>query len=128
MNEKDSELKTSKKLEILYRLFLGKSLNTMVDDLSAQEVIELQKFMWERTVEMGIKIRGNRFDRKEITRKMKPTANYQRQQGCNEQIYYCKGTHCIHLHPACARKKIKEHVNVMGQAFIGYIQSDKEQE
>ncbi|MBN1349373.1 hypothetical protein JXJ21_08185 [candidate division KSB1 bacterium] len=121
-------LKTSKKLEIVYRLFMGKPLHELIDNLSTREVIEFQRFVWDRTVELGIKIRGTRFDRREITRKMIPTPNYQRQQNCNECIYYCKGTHCIHSNPSCARNKIKEHVKVMGEVFQGYVTSAKQQD
>lgn len=128
MNETEAALKTSKKLEIVYCMFTGKPLNPLIDGLLAREVIEFQGFVWDRTVEMGLKVRGTKFERREITARMTPTANFQRQQGCSERIYYCKGTHCIHSNPACAKQKIKEQVDVMGEVFRGYIKSAKQQE
>jgi len=125
MNENDTELKTGKKLEIVYFLFTGKPLGSLMDALSTREVIESQRFVWDRTVEMGIKVRGNQFDRKEITRKMTSTPKYQSQQNCTERVYYCKGTHCIHSNPDCARNKIKQQLDVMGEVFQGYIKSAK---
>lgn len=128
MNANETVLKTSKKLEIVYFLLTGKQLSVLIDDLSTREVIELQRFVWDQIVEMGIKVRGNKFDRKEITSKMTPTPKYQRQQNCAERVYYCKATHCIHSNPDCAKKKIKEQLDVMGEVFQGYIQSAKQKQ
>lgn len=117
-------LKTHKKVEILFHLFHGDKISSMVDALENRAVVELHKFLWEKTVEFGIKIRGKNFNRKEITRKMTPTAVYQKKHACSEHPYYCKGTHCININPKCAREKIKEHVDVMAESIWEYINSD----
>ena len=121
---RSSYLKLSKKVEILYHLFQGNKISPLIDELENRAIVELQKFIWEKTVEFGIKGRGKNFNRKEITRKMTPTATYQRQKRCSEPLYYCKGTHCINSNPNSARKKIKEHVDVMAESIWEYISKD----
>lgn len=114
-------LKTHKKVEILFHLFHGNKLNDLIDSLDNRAVVELQKFMWEKVVEFGIKTRGKNFNRKEVTRKMTPTPVYQKKHSCSKHPYYCKGTHCIKVNPKCAREKITEHVNVMADSIWEYI-------
>ena len=84
--------------------------------------------MWEKTVEFGLVSRGKNFDRKEITRKMIPTPVFQLQQRCTLDSYTCKGTQCIVTNPKCARKKIKEHVEVMAESIREYIRFVKKRE
>lgn len=118
------QLKLGSKVKILYNLFHGLKISPLMDELNNNEVIELQEFMWERTVEFGLLIRGANFSRKEITRKMMSTSNFQKQQKCSESHYHCKGTYCINSNPECGRKKIKEHVDVMFDSIWDYINKD----
>lgn len=117
-------LTLSQKIEVLFLLFHGFKISHMLDELDNFNVIDLQRFMWEKTVEIGIKTHGKLFDRDEITRKMTPSAEYQRMQGCTEPLYYCKGTACINSHPNCARKKIKEHIDIMAETIWEYLSRD----
>jgi len=118
------ELRISDKLEALYRLLKGISLDDLIDGMTNQEVVALQKFVWDKTVETGVRVRGKEFDRTEITQRMIPTPVYQRQQGCAERVYYCKGTLCIHSNPNCARKKIKDHVRVMMEVIQDWMKEN----
>jgi len=128
MTEMSAGLKLSDRVKILYHLFHNEKISKLIDDLDNRDVVSFQKYVWEKTVEFGIVSRGKNFDRKEVTRNMTPTPNYQRQQGCSERPYYCKGTHCIHSNPNCARKKIKEHVDVMSNAIKEYILIERQKE
>lgn len=121
-------LKVSDRLTILFQLFHGEKISLLIDKLDDRSVSDVQKFMWEKTVEFGIVCRGKKFDRKEVTRKMTPTPVYQLQQRCTQSVYNCKGTHCIYSNPGCARKKIKEHVDVMAESIREYIQVVKKRE
>jgi len=120
------DLKVSDRLEIFFQVFHGNKVSLLIDKLDNHAVSDLQKFMWEKTVEFGIICHGKRFERKEITRKMTPTPNYQQQQGCNQRSYYCKGTYCIQLNPNCARKKIKEHIGIMIDVMQEYFRIVKQ--
>lgn len=126
--EKRLDLKLSDRLNIVYHLLRGEKLSPLIDGLDDRSVNGFQNFMWEKTVEFGIVSRGKNFDRKEITRKMTPTAVFQLQQRCTLDSYTCKGTQCIFTNPKCARKKIKEHVEVMAESIREYIRFVKKRE
>jgi len=126
--EKRLDLELSDRMNILYYLLHGEKISPLIDDLDDHHVNGFQNFMWEKTVEFGIACRGKNFDRKEITRKMTPTPVFQLQQRCNLDPYTCKGTQCIFTNPKCARKKIKEHVEIMAESIREYIRIVKKRE
>ncbi len=128
MFRNQNQLRPSEKLDVLYRLFHGQKMSELVDKLDTRRVIGLQKFLWETAAEFGIICHGKNFTRKEITRKMTPTAAYQKKRGCTERVYACKGTSCIETHPECARKKIKEHINIMSEKVHEYIRIKQQYE
>ena len=68
------------------------------------------------------------FTRKVITRKMTPTPKYQQRQSCNERVYNCKGTQCIHSNSKCARQKIREHVDEMAESMQECIRIEQRNE
>jgi hypothetical protein len=122
------DLNLSERVDILYQLIRGGEISELVDRLDNRGVSGFQKYVWEKTVEFGIVCRGKNFDRKEVTRRMTPTSVFQLQQRCNQNVYNCKGTECLHTNPKCARKKIKEHVDVMAETIREYIQIVKKRE
>ena len=119
--EKRLDLDLSDRLNILYYILHGGKISPLIDELDNYRVNGFQNFVWEKTVEFGIVCRGKNFDRKEVTRKMTPTPVFQLQQRCTLDQYTCKGTQCILTHPKCARKKIKEHVDIMAESILEYI-------
>lgn len=121
-------LQTNIKLQAIHRIMNQKPVSQIIDNLSIPQIIEFQKYMWDLTVEFGIKVRGKKFTRKEITRHIPPTAEYQKRMDCPEKVYYCKGTHCIMINPDCATKKIKEHVDIMAEVIRGFIQSAEQKQ
>jgi hypothetical protein len=121
---KNGSLQLSSKVELMYLLFHGEKVSSMIDQLTNDEIIDLQRFVWEKTVEFGLLSRGKHFSRKEITRKMTPTPIFQKQQGCKQPAFHCKGTECIQTETECGRKKIKEHVDVMSESIWDYINNE----
>ena len=122
------DLKVSDRLEIFCQLFHCEKIGYLIDVFDNHSVSRFQKFLWEKAVEFGIVCRGKNFDRKEVTRKMTPTAVFQAQQRCTQSPYNCKATQCIYSNPKCARKKIKEHVEVMAETIWEYIRLVKRRE
>ena len=107
------ELAPAQKVEAVYRLLKGISFDDLVDSMSNEDVVALQKFLWDKTVEIGLRVRGKNFTRREITSRMVPTPAYQREQNCSERTYFCKATLCILSNPSCARKKLKGQFQAM---------------
>jgi hypothetical protein len=109
----DYKLRPAEKIDILYRLFKGEKISDLIHKLDDHDVIGMQHFIWETAAEFGVICYGKNFTRETITRKMTPTSKYQQQQSCTERAYNCKGTHCIHSNPDCARKKIQGQIDIM---------------
>ena len=128
MNSQTLVLKTNIKLQAICAIMNQTQVSRIIENLSIPEIIEFQKYIWDLTVEFGIKVKGKKFTRKEITRHVPSTAEFQKRMGCPEKVYYCKGTHCITINPDCATKKIKEHVDIMAEVIRGFIQSAKQNE
>ncbi len=116
-------LRPGVKLLAVYLILNQKPVDRIIDDLNVPEIIDFQNFIWDLSVQFGIKVKGKNFSRKEITRKMVSSAAYQQRMNCTEDVYFCKGTYCIHAHPECATQKIKEHVETMAEVIRGFIES-----
>ncbi|MGQ9560193.1 MAG: hypothetical protein ACUVTG_08515 [Candidatus Oleimicrobiaceae bacterium] len=112
------------KLLALHLLFSGRPLSALVDQLDDHQVVALQRFVWDTTVEFGIKAQGNAFSHQDITRRMVPSAVYQKEQGCTEPTFTCKASHCIRHHRECARRKLKGQLDVMAALVQEYVKTN----
>ncbi|HDL19486.1 MAG TPA: hypothetical protein ENH29_10560 [Bacteroidetes bacterium] len=119
---RQKELPLSVRIEVMVYLVMNKPFIEFMGKLSNVEVVALQKFVWDKTVEIGLRLKGKSFTRKDITKRMIPTPTYQRQQKCSERVYYCKGVMCIHSNPECARNKIHGHLSAMQGAVQQWLE------
>ena len=101
------------RIEALIFLIMNKSFQEFMNRLNNNEIVALQNFVWNKTVEIGLRLKGKAFSRKDITKRIISTPVYQRTQNCSERVYYCKGVMCIHSNSSCARNKISEHLLAM---------------
>ncbi len=120
-SSKKSGLKVSQKLELILALFSRKSIRPVLDSLTVQQLVEAHSFVWDKLVEVHYLIRNRDFSREVITKQMVPSAEYQRQQGCDLRLDYCKGVECIWSNPGCAGNKVKNNMEVMAVTINGYI-------
>lgn len=109
------------KLEIFHSIIEGKNVAPLLDGLQVDDVMVLQNFLWEKTVEIGLKVKGKYFNREEVTSKMIGIGDYQKKQGCPEPESTCKGYECIPLHSECAVRKMKDQIEVMATAIHKYF-------
>jgi len=72
-------------------------------------------------VEFHVRTQSNEFRREEVTRKMVPSAKYQKLQNCDLRIDYCKGIECIWSNPVCAGNKVKNNMEVMAEQIGEYL-------
>ena len=114
-------LSLAARVEVMVFLISGKPFDEILSQLSNEEVGALQKFVWDKTVEIGLRLKGKNFTRKNITQRMVSTPSYQRAQACSEHIYYCKGVLCIHSNSACARNKINGQLAAMQAAVQQWL-------
>ena len=111
--EKAPKLKDSAKLLMLRRIFSGQEIASVLDELDIDQIIEAKKFIWEKTLEIGIKTCGKNFDSSEITAQFTPIAAYQKQMRCNEPPQKCMGIDCFKTNPQCAIKRTRQQLTAM---------------
>jgi len=103
-------------------LFERQPLRPVLDAFTVPELVEAHGFLWDKLVEFHYKTQNREFRREEVTSKMVPSFKYQRQQGCDLRIDYCKGVECIWANPVCAGNKVKNNMEVMAQTIMEYLQ------
>ncbi len=109
------ELTFRQRLEILVVLLSGRPLRPLLEELSHAQLIQAHEFLWNKMVEWHYKTQPREFRREEVTGKMMPSRDYQKQQNCDLRLDYCKGVECIRAHSACASNKVKNNMEVMAQ-------------
>ena len=119
----NTELKSNQKLELLVAIFNRQSTRPILDNFTIKQLIEAHGYLWDKLVEVHSVIQNREFVREEVTKKMMPSAAYQRQQGCDLRIDYCKGVECILSNPNCAGNKVKNHMEVMANKITEYLDS-----
>ncbi len=123
MDENISSLKTSQKLGLLTTVFQHRRIRPLLDTFENHLLVEAHGFLWDKLVEVHYMTQSTDFERETVTRHMVSSAAYQRQQGCDLRLDYCKGVECIWSNPNCAGNKVKANMEVMARVISGYLKS-----
>lgn len=115
------ELTFSQRLEIIVSIFKNQPLQPILDKLSPLQLVQAHNFLWDKMVEFHVKTQQREFRREEVTKKMMPSAKYQRQQNCDLRLDYCKGVECIWSNPVCAGNKVKMNMEVMAAHIRSFL-------
>jgi len=115
------ELTCSQRLEILIELLQQRPIRPVLEKLSTPQLVQAHNFLWNKMVEFHVRTQPAEFRREDVTRKMVPSAKYQRQQSCDLRIDYCKGIECIWSNPVCAGNKVKNNMEVMAEQIGEYL-------
>ncbi len=122
MDKKSAEeLAFSQRLEILIELLRRRPIRPVLERLSTPQLVQAHNFLWNKMVEFHVRTQATEFRREEVTRKMVPSAKYQRLQNCDLRIDYCKGIECIWSNPVCAGNKVKNNMEIMAEQIGEYL-------
>lgn len=119
--KQSEELTFSQRLEILIELLQRRPIRGTLEKLSTPQLVQAHNFLWNKMVEFHVRTQTNEFRREEVTRKMVPSAKYQKLQNCDLRIDYCKGIECIWSNPVCAGNKVKNNMEVMAEQIGEYL-------
>ena len=119
--KQSEELTFSQRLEILIELLQRRPIRGALEKLSTPQLVQAHNFLWNKMVEFHVRTQTNEFRREEVTRKMVPSAKYQKLQNCDLRIDYCKGIECIWSNPICAGNKVKNNMEVMAEQIGEYL-------
>jgi hypothetical protein len=98
---KCTKLRESLKLELLFRLFQKKELGSFLQRLDDDELLEARRFVWEKTIEFGIRLQGREFSHEKILRQLKACTG-EIQQKCADRSLECGSYECLRSKSACA--------------------------
>ena len=119
---KCKNLLLSQKLAIIAAVFKRKEIRPILDDFSNEQLVEAHEFIWDKLVEFHYLTQEGQFSRASVTQNMMQSATYQKKKKCDLPKEYCKGVECIWSNPVCAGEKIKNNMEVIAKAIIGYIE------
>ncbi|KAA3614625.1 MAG: hypothetical protein DWQ05_15125 [Calditrichaeota bacterium] len=125
VDQKKKGLFFGQKLEIIIRLINRQSLLPFFETLNTSELVETHDFLWDTMLAIHSRTQSQEFRRDEVTKKMVSSAKYQKMQGCDLRIDYCKGVECIWSNPECAGKKIKANLDIISQQIMKYFNQEK---
>ncbi|RJP75412.1 MAG: hypothetical protein C4524_11885 [Candidatus Zixiibacteriota bacterium] len=88
-----------------------------LDTFRPRELVEVQVILWNYVIDYSSSV-GKNYNRRNLTSRMEPTANYQYRVGCHERIDYCRGNICLNTHPNCAGNKLKGQIAVLREILM----------
>ncbi|NUO83051.1 hypothetical protein HUU05_23520 [candidate division KSB1 bacterium] len=115
------ELTFRHRLEIIVAVLERQPLRTFLDRLTPTQLVQAHEFLWSKLVELHYQTQPREFQREDVTRKMLPSARYQKLQNCDLRLDYCKGVECIWAHPHCAGNKVINNMEVMAEHIFGFF-------
>jgi hypothetical protein len=121
--EKKKVLSPGHRFDLLLSTFKRQSIRPILDLLDIAELVEAHSFLWDKLVELFYLTQEGEFRRESVTSLMISSATYQRQQGCDLRLDYCKGVECIFSNPECAGNKVKNNMEVMATVMSRYLES-----
>ena len=119
------ELTFRHRLEIIVAVLEGQPLRAFLDRLTATQLVQAHEFLWSKLIELHYQTQPQEFQREAVTRKMVPSARYQKLQNCDLRLDYCKGVECIWVNPQCAGNKVMNNMEVMAEHIFGLFNKDR---
>ena len=113
------------RLEIIVTVLAGQPLRLFLEGLNATQLVQAHEFLWSKLVELHYQTQPREFQREAVTRKMTPSARYQKLQNCDLRLDYCKGVECIGVNPQCAGNKVMNNMEVMAAHIFGLLRQER---
>ncbi len=120
-NNLNAPLTPGMQLQLLRYMLTGASPATLIDNMSAEELIHAYQFSWEKTLEIGIRIRGERFSQSDVFKRLKSVELYKAEVGCGEPLQRCESNDCVEQNPNCLKNKLKEQIVRLFQLISEYL-------
>jgi len=119
--EKSITLQPGTQLQFLRYMLMGQSPQGLIDNMDATEIAHVYDFMWEKALEIGIRVKGERFSQADMIKRLKTVEQYKSDMGCKEPLQRCVNNECIEHNAACVRAKLKDQFNKLYGLIADYL-------
>lgn len=117
-------LSSSLRLELLRVLITQDQINQLIEKLDPFELFAVHRFIWEKTIEFGIKIKGKSFPQEEINGRLKLIAKQHNEKKCPAALKSCNPIDCIKKCHDCARSIASKQIMTMCQMTKEFFQNN----
>ncbi len=98
-------------LQFLRYMLMGLSPNPLMENLEATELATVYDYIWEKALEIGIRVKGDRFSQTDMLRRLKSVEQYKLQVGCTEPGQRCISEECFIKEADCVKTRLREQFN-----------------
>ncbi len=114
-------LSISLKLDIIRALLTGTAMEPIIENLRANDILSVHRFVWEKTLEFGIKTRGRHFPQEELQSRLRSISQAQISRGCPADLKNCQLYDCYQQQPECMRAMALQQIEAMCSAVQDYL-------
>ncbi len=112
------------KLQFLRYLLMGQSPAPLAESMQAVELAAIYEYMWEKALEIGIRIKGDRFSQADVIKRLKSVEQFKIEVGCAESGRLCLAEECFQKAPECVKLRLKEQFNRLYSIVAEYVAID----
>lgn len=121
LTDKEPALQPGTQLQFLRYMLLGQSPQGVLDGMDAAEISHVYDFMWEKALEIGIRVKGERFSQADMIKRLKTVEQYKAEVGCKEPLQRCMKNECLAENAACVRTKLKDQFDKLYGLIADYL-------
>lgn len=108
-------------LQFLRYMLMGQSPQGLLDNMDVTEITVVYDYMWEKALEIGIRVKGEKFSQADMIKRLKTVEQYKADVGCKEPLQRCVNNECIDQNPSCVRAKLKDQFNKLYGLIADYL-------
>jgi len=98
-------------LQFLRYLLMGLSPTPLMENMEANEIVTIYSYIWEKALEIGIRVKGNRFSQSDVIKRLKTVEQFKLDVGCKESGRQCLSEECLLNDADCAKARLKDQFN-----------------
>lgn len=121
LNENILALLPGTQLQFLRYMLMGQSPQSLLDSMEVVEISHVYDFMWEKALEIGIRVKGERFSQADMIKRLKTVEQYKAEVGCKEPLQRCVNNECVKHNANCVRAKLKDQFNKLYALIADYL-------
>lgn len=109
------------KLQLLRLMLTGRSPLYILEKMSPENLINVLNYVWEKSLEIGIRVKGENFSQTDLIKHLKPIERYKSEKKCKEPLQRCEANDCVRQNPDCVKNKIGQQIVALYDTVADYL-------